>query len=98
MSKNGEYSSYEKCDIPKYKEIEWTIELKKSFIEKIGCGENLYLVVNLAELQLEENEILDGFYILSKSNNKDGIYTMIIKLSNLFENHLLFAKIVEIFR
>ncbi len=59
-------------------------------------GNNLIRVINLANINLPENEIIDAFKMLSKSKLRNEIENMIEKLKPLFDSDL-YDKIIILF-
>ncbi len=96
MKKNGEYSEYNKCNISKALEYEWTTIIKDNLMMDIIDGNNLIRVVNLANINLPEDEIIDIFKKLATSKLRNEIENMIEKLKPLFDENL-YNKIIIAF-
>lgn len=97
MKKNGEYSEYNKYNISKILEYEWTTKIKDNLMTDIIDGNNLIRVVNLANINLPEDEIIDIFKKLATSKSRNEIKNMIEKLKPLFDENL-YNKIIIVFK
>lgn len=95
MKKNGEYSEYNKYNVSKALEYEWSIKIKDNLLMDIVDGKNLIRVINLANINLPENQIIDAFEMLAKSKLRNEIENMIEKLKPLFDNDLYNKIIVK---
>lgn len=69
-------------------EYEWSTKIKDNLLMDIVDGKNLIRVINLANINLPENEIIDAFKMLATSKLRNEIENMIEKLKPLFDNDL----------
>ena len=95
MMRNGEYKEYMKYSIPNTLEQEWSRIISDSLVEKIQTGEEVWRVCNLANVRLDESEIIEYFKILSKSTNVQEIITAVEKTESLIPPSL-FERIKEV--
>lgn len=94
MRRNGEYEEYMKYSIPDTVEQEWSRIILDSLVKKIQNGENIWLVYNLANVRIDESEIIKSFQTLSKSPNVREIISAFEKFEPLISPHL-FERIKE---
>ena len=94
MRRNGEYEEYMKYSIPDTVEQEWSRIILDSLVKKIQNGENIWLVYNLANVRIDESEIIESFQTLSKSPNVHEIISAFEKFESLIPPHL-FERIKE---
>ena len=92
MKRNGEYEVYLKYSIPDSLEQEWSRIILDSLLKKIQTGEDMWLVSNLANVRIDESEIIKCFQRLSKSPNVHQIITA-VKRSELLIAPRLFMLI-----
>ena len=95
MRRNGEYEEYMKYSIPNTLEQEWSKIILDSLVKKVQNGENIWLVYNLANVRIDESEIIKSFQTLSKSPNVHKIITAVEKSESLIPPHL-FERIKEV--
>ena len=69
MKRNGEYEEYMQYSIPDTVEQEWSRIILDSLVKKIQNGEDIWLVYDLANVRIDESEIIKCFQTLSKSPN-----------------------------
>ena len=94
MMRNGEYEEYMKYSIPNAVEQEWSKIILDSLVKKVQNGEDIWLVYNLANVRIDESEIIKRFQTLSKSPNVLEIITTFEKFESLIPPHL-FERIKE---
>lgn len=94
MMRNGEYEEYMKYSIPNAVEHEWSKIILDSLVKKSQNGEDIWLVYNLANVRIDESEIIKRFQTLSKSPNIHEIITAFEKFESLIPPHL-FERIKE---
>ena len=92
--RNGEYEEYMKYSIPNAVEQEWSKIILDSLVKKVQNGEDIWLVYNLANVRIDESEIIKRFQTLSKSPNVLEIITTFEKFESLIPPHL-FERIKE---
>lgn len=92
MKRNGEFEAYMKYSIPDSLEQEWSRIILDSLLKKIQTGEDIWLVSNLANVRIDESEIIKSFQRLSKSPNVHQIITA-VKRSELLIAPRLFKQI-----
>ena len=92
MKRNGEYEAYLKYSIPDSLEQEWSRIILDSLLKTIQTGEDIWLVSNLANVRIDESEIIKCFQTLSKSPNVDEI-KKVVKKSELLIAPRLFKQI-----
>lgn len=85
MMRNGEYEEYMKYSIPNAVEHEWSKIILDSLVKKVQNGENIWLVYNIANVRIDESEIIKSFQTLSKSPNVREIITA-LKNSSLLSH------------
>ncbi len=95
MRRNGEYEEYMKYSIPDTVEQEWSKIILDSLVKKVQNGENIWLVYNLANVRIDESEIIKSFQTLSKSPNVREIISAFEKFESLIPPHL-FERIKEV--
>lgn len=88
MKRNGEYEAYLKYSIPDSLEQEWSRIILDSLLKKIQTGEDIWLVSNLANVRIDESEIIKCFQTLSKSLNVDEIKKVVKKSEHLIAPRL----------
>ena len=88
MKRNGEYDEYIKYRVPIRLEQEWSREIRDCLMKKIQSGEDVWLVYNLAQLNIEESEMISSFRHLAQSPNAQDILTVLIKCKLLFQPHI----------
>ena len=88
MKRNGEYEAYLKYSIPDSLEQEWSRIILDSLLKKIQTGEDIWLVSNLANVRIDESEIIKCFQTLSKSPNVDEIKKVVKKTEHLIAPRL----------
>ena len=84
--------TYLKYSIPDSLEQEWSRIILDSLLKKIQTGEDIWLVSNLANVRIDESEIIKCFQTLSKSPNVHQIITA-VKRSELLIAPRLFMLI-----
>ncbi|MBR4472104.1 MAG: hypothetical protein IKS55_00550 [Oscillospiraceae bacterium] len=95
MKRNGEYEEYMKYSIPNTLEQEWSKIILDSLVKEVQNGEDIWLVYNLANVRIDESEIIKSFQTLSKSPNVHKIITAVEKSESLIPPHL-FERIKEV--
>ena len=88
MKRNGEYEAYLKYSIPDTLEQEWSRIILDSLLKKTQTGEDIWLVSNLANVRIDESEIIKCFQTLSKSPNVDEIKKVVKKSEHLIAPRL----------
>lgn len=88
MKKNGEFKEYNKFQVSKDTEREWSLEVKDNLVNEICSGSNLLQVVQLSRINLPESEVVDAFKLLYKSPLRDEILTTIEQQKPLFEPNI----------
>ena len=83
MKRNGEYEEYMKYSIPNTLEQEWSKIILDSLVKEVQNGEDIWLVYNLANVRIDESEIIKSFQTLSKSPNVHKIITAVEKSESL---------------
>ena len=96
MKRNGEYEEYVKYSVPKPLEEEWSRILINDLVKRIKTGEDVWLVSNLANIRIDEQEIIESFRIISESSNIDQIIDAISKSRPLIPDHI-YDEIEKIF-
>ena len=81
-----------KYSIPDSLEQEWSRIILDSLLKTIQTGEDIWLVSNLANVRIDESEIIKCFQCLSKSPNVHQIITA-VKRSELLIAPRLFKQI-----
>ena len=94
MRKNGEYEEYMKYSIPDTVEQEWSKIILDSLVKKVQNGEDIWLVYNIANVRIDESEIIKSFQTLSKSPNVHEIISAFEKFESLIPPQL-FGRIKE---
>ena len=95
MKMNGEYDEYIKYNVPKDIELKWSRECMNQLAEKIRTGEDIWEVEGLANVNIDEKEILECFYKLADVPHvNDIIY--VLKRQKKWIPPQLYDKIVEI--
>lgn len=84
MERNGEYSEYLSCKIPKDTELEWKEQIKQSLITKIINVEDLSLIWNLSCMDIPYAERLSAFEYVVANGNREAILNKMISLKKLF--------------
>ena len=95
MKRNGEYEEYMNYSIPNALEQEWSKIILDSLLEEVQNGKDIWLVSNLANVRIDESEIIKSFQTLSKSPNVHKIITAVEKSEPLIPPHL-FERIKEV--
>ncbi len=96
MKRNGEFEEYDKCCVPKTLEEEWSRIIVDELVEKIQTGEDIWLVSTLANVRIDEIEIIKSFQTISESSNNDKIIDAVRKSKPLIPDHI-YEKIQMIF-
>ena len=96
MKRNGEFEEYENCYVPKTLEEEWSRVIVNDLVERITSGEDIWLVSNLANVRMDEIEIIKSFQTISESPNIDKIIDAVRKSKPLIPDHI-YKKIQKIF-
>lgn len=96
MQKNGEYTEYLRCNIPKDIEIEWIEEIKQSLIVKIINEEDVGLIWNLSYIDIPYEEKLLVFKKVILEGNKKAIMDKMILLKELFDRDF-YQEVVSLF-
>ena len=94
MRRNGEYEEYMKYSIPDTVEQEWSKIILDSLVKKVQNGEDIWLVYNIANVRIDESEIIKSFQTLSKSPNVHEIISAFEKFESLIPPQL-FGRIKE---
>ena len=82
MKRNGEYEEYMNYSIPNALEQEWSKIILDSLVKEVQNGD-IWLVYNLANVKIDESEIIKSFQTLSKSPNVRKIITAVEKSESL---------------
>ena len=69
MERNGEYGEYAAYQVPEALELTWSKAILENCVRKIQAGEDIWLVSTLANIRIDESEIINSFQILAKSPN-----------------------------
>ena len=88
MMRNGEYEEYRKCHISETQEREWSREIMEDLISRIQSGKDIWRVVNLANLRIDESEILKSFQRISSGQNAQMALAAIEKAESLIPSPL----------
>lgn len=97
MKRNGEYKEYASFSVPIELERKWSEQVKDHLIDEICSGSNVLQVVQLARVNLPENEILEAFRVVASSSLRDSAIANIVQLKTLFDP-AIFNKIVCLFQ
>lgn len=95
MKRNGEYEDYMKYGVSKTLEDEWSSMIIKDLSKRIKSGEEVWRVVNLANIRASETEIMKCFQELSNAPNAHEILAAIEKAEVLI-SPCLFHKIKNV--
>lgn len=95
MRRNGEYDEYKKYTVPEKTEHEWSRIIINDLVRKIETGEDIWLVSNLANVSIDESEILKSFQILSVSDNARMIAEVLEQSKGLIPSGL-YSKILDV--
>ncbi len=88
MMRNGEYEEYRKYHISETQEREWSREIMEDLISRIQSGKDIWRVANLANLRIEESEILKSFQRISSGPNAQMAFAAIEKAEALIPSPL----------
>ena len=89
MKRNGEYEEYMRYHISEALEKEWSRMVMDDLAAKIRNGEEVWRVANLANIRIDESEIVNCFHNLAKSSNAPAIYAATEKAGFLIAPDLL---------
>ena len=89
MKRNGEYEEYMQYHISEALEQEWGRMIIDDLAGKIRDGKEVWRVANLANIRMDESEIVKCFQGLSKAPNADDIYAATKKVGSLIAPDLL---------
>ena len=96
MSRNGELSEYQKCNINENDEEIWKNEILNDIIQKVITGQDIGLIWNLSCMDISVDRKRSAYYEIKEKGNKEIINKKIVELKNLFEE-MTFNELVDIF-
>ena len=95
MKRNGEYEEYKKYNVPDIIEHEWSRSIINDLVKKIKTGEDIWLVSNLANVRIDESEIIKCFHVLSVSNNACKITGVLERSKDIIPSNL-YSRILNV--
>ena len=96
MSKNGELSEYQKCNIEKIDEEVWKSDILKKIIRDIISGQDIGLIWNLSYMDITQDQKTSAYYEIKEKGDKEKLKNKILLLKNLFEE-TEFIRLMKIF-
>lgn len=97
MSRNGELSEYQKCEINKADEIIWIEDIVNDIVKKIISGQDVGLIWNLSLMDISNDKKREIYYKIRNNGNKEKIKQEILALKKLFKEDI-FIELMEIFK
>ena len=96
MSRNGELSEYQKCDIKKNDEEMWKYEILGDIIREIISGQDIGLIWNLSRMDITQEQKMSAYYEIKEKGDTKKLKKEILSLKSLFEE-TEFLRLMKIF-